>query len=378
MSSVITVRQLDWGTVDSADTNAASTPVHRYLLSLPNGTEVALSNLGASMLHWLAPDRHGQCANILLGFETPSDYLASSTHMGGVIGRWANRIANARFTLDGQEHRLEANDGPHSLHGGSHGFDRVVWQAELLDDGVRFSHVSPDGDAGFPGQVTLTVTYRLDADGALTLRYHARSTAATPLNLTCHPYFNLAATGTALDHVVEIDADHFLAADASGIPTARESVEGTPLDFREGATVRARLESADPRIRAAHGIDHCFILAAPDQRESPLRRVANLFDPASGRELTVLTTERGLQFYTAGNLEGVAGKAGLRHRSYDALCFEAQAWPNQINMPEAEAVTLRPGKDYTQTTVYRPGVRPEEVLEPETREETIAFFTTTV
>lgn len=357
MTDTVTVQQSDWGTSDTKET------VYRFILRAPNGIEVAVSNLGASLLHWLAPDHDGNLANIVLGFESPQDYLASSTHMGGVIGRWANRIADARFTLDGQTYLLEANDGNNSLHGGHRGFDRAVWKAEIIENGVRFSHRSPDGDAGFPGRVDVSIDYllALDQDEAvLTLAYQARSDAATPLNLTNHAYFNLAATGTALDHVVRIEAAAFLATTAAGIPLSEgavQSVDNTVLDFRMGAAIRERLESGDPIVRAAHGIDHCFVLGDPNVRQAPLRAVACAIDPVSGRELTVSTTERGLQFYTAGNLEGVVGKGGMRHHGYDAICFEAQARPNQINTADAEAVILRPGHVYRQTTVYRTRAR---------------------
>ncbi|MCY0386340.1 galactose mutarotase [Robbsia sp. Bb-Pol-6] len=370
MHAHITVRCDPWGQLPTGEA------VERYTLTAPNGVEVAISTLGATLLHWLAPDREGRLANILLGFETPADYLASDTHMGGLIGRWGNRIADARFTLDTRVYELEANDGVNSLHGGVRGFDRAVWRAERLDDGVRMHHVSPDGDAGFPGRLTVRVDFRLDVTGALRLDYHAQCDAPTPINLTSHPYFNLAATGTALDHVVRIAADRILATDATGIPVALRDVMDTAFDFRRGANVRAQLEINDAATRAIHGIDHCFVLGAATDRYVPLREVASAFEPVSGRELTVSTTERGLQFYTASNLEGVDGKGGLRHRAFDAICFEAQAWPNQINgMPDgagvdtrggsaasdssraAEAVTLRPGDTYRQTTVYRTSVR---------------------
>lgn len=363
MTADITVRRDTWGHLPTGE------PVERYTLNAPNGAEVAIGTLGASLLHWLAPDREGRLANILIGFETPAEYLASDAHMGGLIGRWGNRIAHARFVLDGQVYPLEANDGPSSLHGGTHGFDRALWRAEPLDDGVRLHHVSADGDAGFPGCMTVQVDFRLDAAGALRLDYAARSDAPTPINLTSHPYFNLAATGTALDHVVTIAAERVLSTDAAGIPIGIREVAGSAFDFRRGASVRAQLAINDPATRARHGFDHCFVLGAATDRQVTLREVAHVFEPASGRELRVSTTERGMQFYTASNLEGVDGKAGLRHRAFDALCFETQAWPNQINGvpggtpddapggPAAEAVILRPGDTYRQTTVYQVGAR---------------------
>ncbi|MGI4855308.1 MAG: aldose epimerase family protein [Janthinobacterium lividum] len=365
MNADITVRCEPWGR------SPAGVALERYTLTAPNGAEVAIGTLGASLLHWLTPDRDGQLADILLGFDTPADYLASDTHMGGLIGRWGNRIAHARFMLDGRAYTLEANDGVNSLHGGTHGFDRVIWEAQPLEDGVRMHHASLDGDAGFPGHLTVRVDFRLDAAGALTLDYHAQSDAPTPINLTSHPYFNLAGAGTALDHIVTIAADRFLSTDATGIPTGIREVGDTAFDFRRGASVREQLAINDPATRALHGIDHCFVLGAATERVVALREVARAFEPVSGRELTVSTTERGLQFYTASNLEGVDGRGGVRHRAFDAICFEAQAWPNQINgVPGSaggqadsdaagaiEVVILRPGDTYRQTTVYHAGAR---------------------
>ncbi|MGI4983003.1 MAG: aldose epimerase family protein, partial [Janthinobacterium lividum] len=268
MNADITVRCDPWGRLSNGEA------VERYTLAAPNGAEVAIGTLGASLLHWLTPDRDGRLANILLGFETPADYLVSDTHMGGLIGRVGNRIAHARFALDGRVYPLEANDGTNSLHGGTRGFDRALWRAEPLDDGVRMHHVSPEGDAGFPGQLTVWVDFRLDAAGALSLDYHAQSDAPTPINLTSHPYFNLAATGTALDHVVTIASDRILSTDATGIPNGIRNVVDTAFDFRRGASVRDQLTINDPATRAIHGIDHCFVLGAATERCAELREVA--------------------------------------------------------------------------------------------------------
>lgn len=374
MSSDITVEKTLWGQAPNGE------PVHCFTLSAPDGAEVALSELGGTLLHWLAPDRERRMANIVLGFDTPQAYLGSGTHMGGSIGRWANRIANARFDLDGRTYQLEANDGPNSLHGGSHGFDRLIWQAEAIDGGVRLQHISLDGEEGFPGRLDVQIDYRFerivkqsgateytpeaekrqaspfDTEYALRIDYTARTDAPTPVNLTNHAYFNLAATGTTLDHMIEIHADRVLLTDANNIPHTVANVTGSALDFRKAASIRERLESGDPAIRAAHGIDHCFALGDPTQRHVPLREVATARDQASGRCLSVSTTERGIQFYTGANLEGVVGKAGIRHHSHDAFCFETQAWPDQINGEYAEAVILRPGQVYRQTTVYTASV----------------------
>ncbi len=347
MRNDIVITKTLWGRSETGDS------VHIYTLTAPNGAEVAISDLGGTLLHWLAPDRDGKLANIVLGFDTPQDYLQSGTHMCGLIGRWANRIADARFSIDGHDYVVEANDGVNSLHGGERGFDRHVWQVTPVDGGLTLRHRSPDGDGGFPGQVDVRVDYRFDANGTLSVDYEAQTTAPTPVSLTHHAYFNLAATGTALDHVLRIDADSVLLSDAGNIPTSRVPVDGTGFDFRDGATIRERLESGDAEIRAKHGIDHCYVLGDPMVRYTPLRAIASATEPVSGRRLTVSTTERAVQLYTGANLEGVDGKAGLRHRSYDAFCLETQAWPNQINGEYAEAAILRPGQTYRQTTVFQ-------------------------
>lgn len=347
MSSDIVISKALWGRSETGDN------VHIYTLTAPNGTEVAISDLGGTLLHWLARDRTGKLANMVLGFDTPEEYLQSDTHMSGLIGRWANRIADARFSIDGRQYVVEANDGANSLHGGTRGFDRHVWHATPIDGGLTLRHRSPDGDGGFPGQVDVCVEYRFDANGMLRVDYEAETTAPTPISLTHHAYFNLAGTGTALDHVIRIAADSVLLTDEGNIPTSQIPVDGTAFDFRQGSTIRASLESGEPAIRSKRGIDHCFVLGDPMVGYVPLRQIASVVDPISGRRLTVSTTERAVQLYTGANLEGLHGKAGLRHLSHDAFCLETQALPNQMNGDYAEAAILRPGQTYRQTTVFQ-------------------------
>lgn len=342
----ISVECAEWGPTGEP------VPVRRYTMRNDQGVVVSVSNLGASLVSWLSPDRNGQLADIVLGFDTPAEYLQSSTHMGGTIGRVANRIAGARFDLDGHTYPLEPNDGANTLHGGWHGFDRAVWQATVHEAGVRFTHTSPDGDSGFPGSLAVSVDYRLDDSGALSIHYTAQTDAPTPLNLTCHPYFNLAGHGTALDHLVQINAAQVLATDGTGIPNAILDVEGTALDFQIPARLRERVASDEQAIRAVGGIDHCFVLRDPPGFDGTMRVVALASDPVSGRRLSVATTQPGLQVYTASNLGGIIGRHGAHHHPFDAVCFEAQGWPNQINSTHGEACVLRPGKTYRETTVY--------------------------
>jgi len=343
----ISIARAEWGLT------GAHTQVHRYTMRNQQGVAVSVSDLGASLVSWLSPDQGGQLADIVLGFDTPAEYLQSSTHMGGTIGRVANRIAGARFELDGHAYVLEPNDGANTLHGGWRGFDRAIWMATVHEAGVRFEHTSPDGDSGFPGNLRVSVDYRLDANGALSIHYTAQTDAPTPLNLTCHPYFNLAGHGTALDHLVQVDAATVLVTDATGIPNAIIDVEGTALDFQIPARLRERVASDEQAIRVVGGIDHCFVLRDPPSFDGALRDVAWASDPLSGRRLSVATTQPGLQVYTASNLGGVIGRNGQHHTPFDAFCFEAQSWPNQINSSDGEACVLRPGKTYRETTVYR-------------------------
>ncbi|MGI4814777.1 MAG: aldose epimerase family protein [Janthinobacterium lividum] len=365
MTSELSRADTRWGELPDGRT------VNRFWLRNAAGAEVAVADLGATLVSWLTDDRQGRRADVLLGFDTPADYLASGTHMGGLIGRWANRIAGASFELDGQHYQLDANDGTNMLHGGRLGFDRAIWElADRQVDSVRLTHRSPAGDNGFPGQVDVEVVYSLSADGTLLLDYSAISNAATPINLTSHGYFNLAGTGTALDHQVQIHADAFLAIDARFIPERRQPVVDTPFDFRTPSSVREQLALSHPQLARAGGFDQCYCVNDSgislyadtpdtlDAAEPTMHLVANVLEPKSGRRLTVSTSERGLQFYSGNNLEGVIGKDGYRHAKHDAVCFEAQAYPNQINSGAAQQVVLHPGQRYRQRTAYRISLEP--------------------
>ncbi|MDR5857432.1 galactose mutarotase [Caballeronia sp. LZ062] len=343
-----------WGSLPGGDS------VRLFTLRNAHGMRVTISDLGATLVSWHAADRAGRVADVLLGHDTPEAYFTSSAFMGGIIGRWANRIADARFVLDGVPYSLDRNEGPHHLHGGATGFHRALWNARESEGGLEFMHESPEGDAGFPGKVIATVRYSLDDDGALTIRYDAVADAPTPINMTNHAYFNLSGDNAPgpfdiRGHVIAIDADTFFETDDALIPVARAHVAGNAFDFRAGAPIGARLDWPDTRLARAGGFDHCYIL--PDADEGAVRKAAILYDPASGRELTVSTDAPGLQFYTGNFLEGVTGREGKSYRIHAGLCLEAGAFPNQINMPDASRVVLRPGERYSQTTRYRIGVR---------------------
>ncbi|WP_248322377.1 aldose epimerase family protein [Caballeronia sp. Sq4a] len=343
-----------WGSLPGGDS------VRLFTLRNAHGMRVAISDLGATLVSWHAADRAGRVADVLLGHDTPEAYLKGRAYLGGIIGRWANRIRDARFMLDGVSYSLDRNEGSQHLHGGAAGFHRAIWSARESDGALVLTHESPEGDAGFPGNVITTVRYALDDDGTLTIQYDAVANAPTPINLTNHAYFNLSGDGTpgACDirgHVIAIDADSFFDIDDAMIPVAPASVVGNAFDFRAGAPIGARLDWPDARLSRAGGFDHCYIL--PDTNDGGVRKVAVLYDPASGRELIVSTDAPGLQFYTGNHLQGVPGRDGKPYRIHAGLCLEAGAFPNQINMPDASRVVLRPGERYSQITRYRVGVR---------------------
>lgn len=357
MISLAPLSSEPWGTLPGGD------PVRLFTLRNAHGMKVAISDLGATLVSWHAPDRAGRLADILLGHDTPAEYVTATTYMGGLIGRWANRIANARFTLDGIDYTLDRNDGANLLHGGSPGFNRMVWAASEDNGALVMRLESPEGDAGFPGNVTVQVRYTLDDDGTLTLAYDAVTDAPTPLNLTSHPYFNLTGRAGAdiRGHVLSIDAERFFEVDASMIPCKLAEVAGNAFDFRQSAPIGARLDWPHEQLARAGGFDHCYVLRdgshAASHDAPQIREVACAYDPGSGRELTVSTDQRGLQFYTGNSLNGDVGRNGIAYQPHAGLCLEAGGFPNQVNMDDQEAVIVRAGGVYRQVTAYRVGVR---------------------
>ena len=306
-----------------------------------------------------APDRAGRVANVVLGAVDLAGYEASDAHFGAIIGRYANRIAGGRFRLDGRDYRLPTNEGRNTMHGGPEGFDRRVWRVDDAEsDRLVLAYRSPDGEQGFPGNLDVTVTYRLAPDGTLSIDYSAATDRPTILNLTNHSYFNLAGEGAgdALGHVVRIAADAVLETDAEQIPTGLvSSVAGTPFDFRVPTALGARIRTAHPQLAVAHGYDHTYVLGG----DGTLAEVAWAYDPASGRRLTVATTQAALQLYTANMLDGtVTGSGGGLYRAGDAVCFEAQAYPDAPNHPGFPNTVLRPDEAFRATTTYRFSVEP--------------------
>jgi len=357
MISIAQLSSEPWGALNGGD------PVRLFTLRNAHGMKVAISDLGATLVSWHAPDRTGRLGDILLGHDTPADYVAATTYMGGLIGRWANRIADARFTLDGIEYTLDRNEGANLLHGGSVGFHRAMWDVSEDNGSLLMRLESPEGDAGFPGNVTTQVRYTLDDDGTLTIEYEAITDAATPLNLTSHAYFNLTGRAGAdiRGHMLSIDADQFFEVDAAMIPCRLADVAGNAFDFRQSAPIGARLDWPHGQLVQAGGFDHCYVLrdaAAGANQAGHMREVACLYDPGSGRELTVSTDQRGLQFYSGNWLKGDAGRGGVIYQAHAGLCLEAGGFPNQVNMPAEQGdVIVRAGDTYRQVTAYKVDVR---------------------
>jgi aldose 1-epimerase len=352
------------GSMISVYVNEPSMIASERLGSLPDGRVVSVFKLtgtagvelrampyGATIVSLRVPDREGRLDDVVLGYEALDDYLRDRSFMGSVLGRYANRIRGGRFLLDGREVELEVNDGPNHLHGGHDGFHRRLFDVEPLgDDALRFRLVSPDGDGGYPGRLDVSVTYRLGPDGALSVDYEATTDHATPVNLTQHTYFNLAGTGSVLDHALTIHADAYTPTDASHIPTGeRAPVAGTPFDFTRATPVGARLGDADEQLRRGQGYDHNFVLRGGEG----LRHAARLADERSGRVLDVHTTEPGLQLYSGNVLGGEPlGKGGRAYAPHDGLCLETQAFPDSPNRPDFPSTIVRPGEPYRSRTVF--------------------------
>lgn len=325
-----------------------------FELSNANGMQAVITSYGAIVQKLTAPDRDGQYRDVVLGFDTVGEYAGASPYFGAIVGRYGNRIGDSRFELDGVEYTLEANDGKNSLHGGFKGFDKVLWDASRDGQSVTLTYVSPDGEAGYPGEVTLTVVYTLTEDDELRIDYHATTDKATPLNVTNHSYFNLAGqgAGTILDHELEINADAFTPVDQTLIPTGEiRPVDGTPFDFRSATAIGARIDAPDEQLRFGRGYDHNWVLI---RSGDGLQLAARAYDPGSGRILEVFTTEPGVQFYSGNFLDGtITGKDGAVYGHRSGFCLETQHFPDSPNRPEFPSTILHPVESYGSTTVFR-------------------------
>jgi aldose 1-epimerase len=335
-----------------------------FALTNGNGLEVRTIPYGAAIVSIRVPDRDGRLGDVVLGFSSLDGYLTPPPYFGAVVGRYGNRIAAGRFTLDGHAYQLATNNGPNHLHGGNKGFDKVLWRAEPFErdghQGVTYSYTSADGDEGYPGALSARVTYTLTSANELTIEYEATTDKPTPVNLTQHSYFNLAGEGSGdiLAHELTIDADRFTPVDATQIPTGELApVDGTPFDFRRPTPIGARIDADAAQLRTGKGYDHNWVLNADADAATGLRHAARLRDPRTGRTLDVSTTEPGLQFYSGNFLDAtLTGKSGRAYPARSALCLETQHFPDSPNHPNFPSTILRPGNRLQSKTVWTFGV----------------------
>ncbi len=331
--------------------------ITQFTLTNARGMVARIIDFGGIITELHAPDRAGRLADVVLGFGELGPYESDSPYFGALIGRYGNRIARGRFTLDGKEFRLPVNNGDNHLHGGVPGFDKVKWQSSVEDDSLVLAYTSRDGEQGYPGNLEVTVIYVLTDENELVVRFHAVTDAPTPVNLTQHSYFNLAGGGAILGHELTIDADTFVAIDAGSIPTgALAPVEGTPFDFRTPRPIGARIGEDDTQLRNGQGYDHCFALNKPQGKA--MTRAAHVLEPASGRVLELFTEEPGVQFYSGNFLDGSLAGKGQSYAYRSGFCLEPQHFPDSPNQPHFPDVILRPGQVYQTESRFRFSVAP--------------------
>ena len=328
-----------------------------FTLTNTHGMEVRAMNYGGIIVSLRVPDRKGEFADVVLGHEELGGYTPNPPYFGVIVGRYANRIANGKFTLDGKTYDLPKNDGPNTLHGGTtRTFDRVLWDAEPLKgkNGVAFSYLSKDGDDGFPGNVKAKVTYTLNDSNELTIDYEATTDKATPINVSQHSYFNLAGEGNGdiLNHEIMINADRFTPVDKYLIPTGElKPVKGTPFDFTTAKKIGADIDAKDEQLTLGHGYDHNFVI---NRKGAGLTLAARVYEPTTGRMMEVSTTQPGVQFYTGNFLDGtVTGKHGHVYKHRYGFCLETQHYPDSPNHPNFPSTILKPGEKFDEKTVFK-------------------------
>ncbi|MCB0641589.1 MAG: galactose mutarotase [Phaeodactylibacter sp.] len=351
VTPAVTITKAAYGTTPEGEA------VEQYTLRNAQGMEIDVITYGGIITSWTAPDKAGNYANVVLGYDSLSQYIASNPYFGAIIGRYGNRIAKGQFALDGTTYQLETNDGPNHLHGGIKGFDKVVWSAiESTTDStgsLKLSYVSEDGEGGYPGALTSVVVYTLTNDNELEVTYEATTDKQTIVNLTQHSYFNLSGdfSKNILDHELTIDADQYLPVDATLIPTGElRAVEGTPFDFRQAKTVGQDIEQKNEQLTLGKGYDHCWVLKA----QGGYRKVSSAYHPGTGRLLEIYSDEPGIQFYCGNFLDGTLPAPGgetYGHRT--GFCLETQHYPDSPNQNSFPSVILDPGTTYTSKTTFK-------------------------
>jgi len=338
------ITKTDWGEHDGKN-------VYLYTLVNDKGTKVTITNYGGTVTSFVTADKNGNKSSIIIGFDSLQQYLQKPPYFGALIGRYGNRIGDAKFSLDGKTYQLSANDGKNTLHGGLKGFDKVVWDASVPSDSVpslTLKYLSKDGEEGYPGNLNVTVQYTLTNDDELKIEYNAETDKATPVNLTNHSYFNLSGdvNNTILGNTLMIDADHYTPVDSTLIPTGEiKAVKGTPFDFTSPKKIGRDIDSVKG------GYDHNWVL---NKKDTSLQKVAELSDSISGRSLEVYTTQPGLQFYTGNFLDGkFINRDRKPIKQHTALCLETQHFPDSPNKPNFPSTILKPGEKYHEVTIYK-------------------------
>lgn len=332
--------------------------VEIYKLKNSKGAETQIITYGGTVVSLKVPDKNGKFADVVLGYDSIADYEKNQSYIGALIGRYGNRIAKGKFTLDGKEYILAKNNGENHLHGGPKGYDKVVWTAKPSTDkngaNLELTYLSKDGEEGYPGNLNIKVIYSLTENNELKIVYSATTDKNTVINLTHHSYFNLAGAGNGdiLNHQLTLYADKFTPTDDGSIPNGElKSVKGTPFDFLIPTAIGARISNADDQLKFGNGYDHNWVL---NKTDNSMTLAATVFEPTSGRTMEVYTTERGLQFYSGNYLEGaIKGKSGQNYPRRTGFCLEAQNFPDAPNKPNFPSAVLKKGETYSQTTIYK-------------------------
>lgn len=332
------------------------TPVDLYTLTNDRGVQAQITNYGGIVVMLKVPDRGGELGDVVLGYDNLAGYIKQNPFFGSLVGRYANRIAKGKFSLDGKQYTLVQNNGENHLHGGTKGFDKRVWTAREASGkngvGLVLTYTSKDGEEGYPGNLSVTVSYTLTNDNELKIDYAATTDKNTIINLTNHSYFNLAGKGDVLGHEVMLNADQFTPVDKTLIPTGElKRVVGTPMDFTQSTSIGARINQAHEQLQFGGGYDHNWVL---NKSAGPLSLAARVYEPTTGRVMEVYTTQPGVQFYTGNFLDGsITGKGGQVYNKRHGFCLETQHFPDSPNKPNFPSVVLKPNEKYTQTTVYK-------------------------